>query len=143
MKIDKWITFTRDLLSPVMSGDKTVTRRVIRPQPTGSPYWTQCEKNGSFYPAKLGARPAILKCPYGQPGTILGVKEGYKILHDIPRSRFITGEYLTDGAHFEIELTPAEWGQVGKAKASISRNPWSLYVQITMPHAIGQLRSAV
>lgn len=70
---EKPIIFGGEMVRAILDGRKTQTRRVIKPQPQGSPYWTWHE--GAFYPNNVDARPARLVCPYGQPGNKLWVRE--------------------------------------------------------------------
>lgn len=108
VKIDHWITFTSEMLLTVMEGTKTETRRVIVPQPTST--WCQnvdrfeFSSDGYWYPTSPSGKqgcfePVRYRCPYGEPGDILGVKEGYQIA-DTFQLRRLVGIYLVDGAQF-------------------------------------------
>lgn len=124
MKIDKWITFTRDLLPLVMSGDKTVTRRVIRPQPIpwrAGWLWEKGNKMLTCNTRKRFVELMLKNSPYGQPGAILGIKEGYKIV--FYARRYIRGEYLVDGAELRTVLTQAEWDRWAKRKYPFRATP--------------------
>jgi hypothetical protein len=114
-KVDGWITFTGPNVLAVRRRDKTETRQVMKTQPLGEVKSAVLWGDGLWriehqpVAAPVGEYVGLrIRCPH-KVGDILGVKEGYQILHDIPRSGFVTGEYLADGAHFEVELSKAEW----------------------------------
>ena len=71
------ILFRTEMVRAILDGRKTMTRRVVKPQPARSPYWTQYENSGAFYPATLDAEPSVLKCPYGPVGDRLWVRETF------------------------------------------------------------------
>jgi len=71
------ILFRTEMVRAILDGRKTMTRRVIKPQPLRSPYWTHYENSGAFYPATYDAEPSFLKCPYGKPGDRLWVRETF------------------------------------------------------------------
>ena len=68
------ILFTPENHRSIRDGRKTQTRRIIKPQPIQSDYWTY--SNGAFYPNKYESQPKIITCRYGQLGDKLYVKEG-------------------------------------------------------------------
>lgn len=82
----KSIIFSGKMVKAILEGRKTMTRRVIKPQPIYHPkkkYWSmdQIIKNQSVA-WEDGLRPDLIKfCPYGQPGDQLWVRESYS-LHD-------------------------------------------------------------
>jgi hypothetical protein len=69
------------LFSPLVNGTKTQTRRIIAPQPEklleGEPYWNI----GGFR-----LRPMLidnpLRCPYGNKGSLLWVREAWRVIKD-------------------------------------------------------------
>jgi len=67
----------------ILDGTKTMTRRVIKPQPAGASYWTGYrmlpEQPFAFYPNTKDAEPKLLKCPYGQVGDRLWVRETWRL----------------------------------------------------------------
>lgn len=62
------------MVRAILEGRKTMTRRILKPQPEGAEYWTQFEDRG-FYPNRINANPSHLICPYGVPGDHLWVRE--------------------------------------------------------------------
>lgn len=63
------IIFGGESIPPILTGDKTQTRRVIKPQP-GEP---------TDPPQVCDITPGI-RCPYGQPGDRLWVRETFALL---------------------------------------------------------------
>jgi len=75
------IIFTAPMIPPILAGDKTQTRRVMKPQPptvslllldayNGGPQW-----NFWTLDHKVCNNLPIWKCPYGVPGNKLWVRE--------------------------------------------------------------------
>ena len=75
------IIFSTPMVQAILDGRKTQTRRVIKPQPLRSPYWTHYENSGAFYPATYDAEPSFLRCPYGKPGDRLWVRETFCVFN--------------------------------------------------------------
>jgi len=71
------IIFSTPMVQAILDDRKTQTRRVVKPQPIRSPYWTHYENSGAFYPATYDAEPSILRCPFGKPGDRLYVRETF------------------------------------------------------------------
>ena len=112
------IIVSTNLIPKILDGSLTMARRVIKPQPPieyhsplniGENIW-------GFQKPSQGHKPHIIKCPYGQVGDRLWVRETFKYIEfnlmDIgelhPR---IKVEYRTDGTQ--------EWVQ-GDYKTQIS-----------------------
>lgn len=91
------ILFSGAMVRALLTGTKTQTRRVVKPQPTGfvgGPGVTLCDSS----PAPLvpmndfaGTCGQEIICPYGQPGDRLWVREGYS------------------GPHWMTGVPPREW----------------------------------
>jgi hypothetical protein len=91
---------------------KTVTRRVVKPQPGpsaslswdgGKDHWYA---DGLIVDCKMGP----WRCPFGRPGDRLWVREGYTIrqwVEELGVARLL-GTYDADGKTFDIHLTRAE-----------------------------------
>lgn len=85
----KPILFNTDMVRAILDGRKTVTRRVIKPQPDQE---TQIWMVGQDK-ALLGAST----CPFGAPGDILYVRETWQYAYDMDGNDQIiegTGRYL-------------------------------------------------
>jgi len=67
------ILFSAPMVRAILEGRKTQTRRVVKPQPdavhSGTPYWFV----GGYRLSETAHNP--LRCPYGQPGDRLWVRE--------------------------------------------------------------------
>jgi len=83
------ILFSGEMVKAILAGRKTQTRRVIKDYPwTRTPYYFCGLRNGLGYPASEGTTwagftcegyhsPCYVKCPYGQPGDLLWVRERF------------------------------------------------------------------
>lgn len=74
---DKPIMFSGSMVRAILDGRKTQTRRVIKPQPVGSPAGLGCIGGRGighiFESEHTGGQ--IVRCPYGEPGDRLWVRE--------------------------------------------------------------------
>lgn len=108
--IERPILFSAPMVRAILDGRKTVTRRLIKPQPT----WGSHGENGdsllfcASWKGRLlgvdGARDWFMtQCPYGQPGDRLWVKETHRpsIAHshgmDACDCADVNVEYQADG----------------------------------------------
>lgn len=114
-------------------GRKTMTRRIINPQPLVMPLGAGCwypdseSKRRKYY----GTTSHFLKgmaldfSPY-KPGDHVWIKEDY-IIHAEYReesgSNLIHGEYLADGAPFDVTLTDREWALFSARKYPFRKTP--------------------
>lgn len=84
--IERPILFSAPMVRAILDGRKTVTRRLVKPQPT----WGSHGENGdsslfcASWKGRLlgvdGAREWFMtQCPYGQPGDHLGVREPWRV----------------------------------------------------------------
>jgi len=73
------IIFTGDSPRLIIEGKKTMTRRVMKPQPSSLPVLCPnvTSKGQPSWVSKHSAGSLIQLCPYGQPGDRLWVKEAY------------------------------------------------------------------
>lgn len=96
---DKPILFSTEMVKAILEGRKTQTRRVVKPQPPedwdnlhifcdANYFPTVIDKNGEEQPGEqcFGSYDeegiAGMKCPFGQPGDILWVRETYAAVLD-------------------------------------------------------------
>ena len=69
----KPIIFSTELIPKILDGTKTMTRRVIKPQPKYFPKMLYCQ-----LPIEVKFREeAVKSCPYGQVGDRLWVRETF------------------------------------------------------------------
>lgn len=93
------IPFTGRLIAPILRGEKTVTRRLVRPQPfwldmgTGQPVKPSGPKNVDGY---------LPRCPFGVPGDRLWVREAHQYLEAVKGGSLI--RYLADGAEARVDV---------------------------------------
>lgn len=77
------ILFSAPMIKALLEGRKTQTRRIVKPQPDyvmqGFPGWHSL---GQHVDAARTGIPALPRCPYGQTGDRLWVKETFWIEHD-------------------------------------------------------------
>jgi hypothetical protein len=74
------ILFSGPMVRAILEGRKTVTRRVIKPQP-GEGVYTQRLTTGDQITWEAEATDQSWKCPYGAIGDRLWVRETHQILH--------------------------------------------------------------
>ncbi len=72
------ILFSGDMVRALLSGAKTQTRRIVKPQPVYAGGAWKCA-DGSTHQASRQSKSLLESCPYGQPGERLWVKEDWRI----------------------------------------------------------------
>ena len=81
------IPFNTPMVRAILEGRKTQTRRVVDPQPESTPFQVHGESTGDWFTPNLSypKRGAMMscrwKCPYGQTGDRLWVREAWNITH--------------------------------------------------------------
>ena len=140
------IAFCKSVLPSVMDGSKTLTSRVINgpgndwhgdcllgdwslsgePRQYGGggvPYRWQGKKLPTIGDWVWDVQTDVddsatypIRCPYGEPGDILNVCEGYRFDHIPYVGRTVWGQYLADDVTFKVTLTEAEWARFEKRK---------------------------
>ena len=118
------ILFSGDMVRAILEGRKSITRRVIKPQPVcheprpgckwlwsyphnapGEWRYIAQHTNGKYYDQK----DTIRRCPYGVPEDRLYVKEDYRLDYGIHERKAVEGVYLADNESFTCSLTSGEW----------------------------------
>ena len=122
------IAFCKSVLPSVMDGSKALTSRVMRfgKDVDGEPDHYQLEYVvGAYaYFSYMGCYDLIeVKCPYGEPGDILRVKEGYRIISNLSRTRHVAGFYTVGTTKFNVELTQDEYAKWCKRKYPYRATP--------------------
>jgi hypothetical protein len=82
MKKERPILFSTPMVQAIMSGNKTQTRRVVKPQPDEDGLARHIERQWEDTSSKS------YKCPYGKPGDVLWVREQH----------YVFGEWEHNGA---------------------------------------------
>lgn len=89
------ILFSTEMVQAILRGSKTMTRRIIKQQPdgqlfpcgTGLKYWARVPNN---------LKEKYVKCPYGELGDILWVRETYASAISSAPSHKVTRWYKAD-----------------------------------------------
>lgn len=72
------ILFSTEMVQAILEGRKTQTRRVVKPQLLiGTKWWEVYDGELNYRIVDESAIRTLTKCPYGQPGDVLWVREGY------------------------------------------------------------------
>lgn len=119
---EKPILFSGSMVRAILSGQKTQTRRVVRPQPLhgvgrytedgtpGEVDWVILDEDGD-------PTDSALRCPYGAPGDALWVRETWAVGRAFDRTR--PSEIPT------VERDVSVWWQAdGSAEESVNRGRW-------------------
>lgn len=132
-KIERPIIFQGKMVRPILNGDKTQTRRVLKTQPGKFQHIDHDESQGWHmwwdvvtYDANLvmGADQEYvsLKCPYGQPGDRLWVRETWRCLHWVESEEDQRGlqiiNYQADGKQIFKRFSPGK-----KARHTVGWRP--------------------
>jgi len=70
------ILFSAPMVRAILEGRKTATRRVVKPQPASGAHWQPIVLSG--YGGWVDGHGSPLRCPYGQPGDRLWVRETWQ-----------------------------------------------------------------
>lgn len=140
------ILFNGDMVLAVLGGGKTQTRRIVKRQPpegefaqTGLYHPTITDRNGEYQPAAevFGAFTQdgewALKCPYGEPGDQLWVRETWRTddsLNDKAPSTFSSWpvKYEADGKRLAHGAFHGNTN--GKTRTSIHMPRWASRIQL-------------
>lgn len=140
------ILMSAPMVRAILAGAKTQTRRVVKPQPSDEwspevgPYCpTVVGRDGIEEPGEeiFGAADESegRKCPFGEPGTLLWVRETWRALKRFdshpPRdiSASLVG-YEADPARGD--LLPVPEGRMGKVRPSIHMPRWASRITLEL-----------
>lgn len=116
--MEKPILMSTPMIKAILSGAKTVTRRVIKPQPT----YCRFVESGIFtYPHPVAESDSWIYCPYGEVGNCLWVKETWQA-YNLSGSSYSS---LPKEKKAQAELY--NWAVVSKAtnpEDKRPRDPW-------------------
>ncbi|HBO2839599.1 TPA: hypothetical protein ACP31N_002655 [Pseudomonas aeruginosa] len=119
------ILFTGPMVRAILEGRKTVTRRVVTPQPDflGS----MVDPNTPFKTLDAGLH-ARITCPYGQPGDRLWVREAWAAdaqVDAIAPSDLSQGEPIWYPADLSVRQTGCSMISKGRVRPSIHMPRWA------------------
>lgn len=84
---EKPILFSGDMVRAILDGRKTMTRRVVKPQPTFDGYWwTHKGYSANGEQQFREGMPFFGGCPYGVTGDRLWIKTGYQTRYHADRN---------------------------------------------------------
>lgn len=93
------ILFSAPMVRAILSGAKTQTRRVVKPQPIEDRLHDHVERKYGLFTWWAGNRTFGIqhqaRCPYGQPGERLWVRETWNVTH---HSQLAPGENIAKSA---------------------------------------------
>lgn len=96
MQKEKPILFSTPMVQAILNGTKTETRRVMKPQPSVYNGNTVNVDSWGNYTSDIEDDYKTYKCPYGQPGDVLYVREQFTYLKDAKEPEQITTIYKAD-----------------------------------------------
>ncbi|MBG7376480.1 hypothetical protein I5G56_11935 [Pseudomonas aeruginosa] len=119
------ILFTGPMVRAILEGRKTVTRRVVTPQPDflGS----MVDPNTPFKTLDAGLH-ARITCPYGEPGDRLWVREAWAAdaqVDAIAPSDLSQGEPIWYPADLSVRQTGCSMISKGRVRPSIHMPRWA------------------
>jgi hypothetical protein len=130
---EKPILFSGPMVRAILDGRKTMTRRVVKPQPPHSCTYTINGANshalcfgpiGECVPPTAKSADHRLPCPYGQPGDRLWIKESYCCKAD-ENEQILEDEFWyrsTDEGEGIVALN--EDGGIKENKDGTEASPW-------------------
>lgn len=117
----KPILFSTEMVRALLEGRKTVTRRVVKPQPEGRPVPVTKDSCWPGYFAIQGTE-RVVRPPY-QPGDVLYVRETFRVdcLSDIVGSGRV--QYKADGSYADIYFEAARYDMMRRAQSKPGWRP--------------------
>lgn len=115
------ILFSDPMVRAILSGQKTQTRRVVNPYPPAErsilPYLPSVivdQQDGTFAAYTDGRKAKEFRCPYGQPGDRLWVREAWAPLPMQHQTRHpaiyrASGEYQPDNGRWRPSIHMPRW----------------------------------
>lgn len=116
------LLLSAEMVRATLDGLKTQTRRVVKPQPPDSVIGFSKRPSyagNNIWGQRLNGATALtdIRCPLGQPGDRLYVKEGYQIDgYNVDGYEWFKGTYTADGEPFALSPTPREFNLWKKRK---------------------------
>ncbi|EMP0917375.1 hypothetical protein [Pseudomonas aeruginosa] len=119
------ILFNDQMVRAILEGRKTVTRRVVRPQPDFLS--SMVDPNTPFKTLDAGLH-ARITCPYGEPGDRLWVREAWAAdaqVDAIAPSDLSQGEPIWYPADLSVRQTGCSMISKGRVRPSIHMPRWA------------------
>ncbi len=137
------ILFSAPMVRAIMTGQKTQTRRDVKPQPTfpiiiaGDPHTHRFQFPGREPITESGM---MRNCPYGQPGDRLWVKESYRFPESLDADApSLIGEMAID-AGYKKPWCPTQWEADGSMS---SLSEWRGFMTPPAIAKPGKLRPSI
>lgn len=123
MQRDLPVSFSRPLIRPIKLDLKTQTRRIMQPQPPVGYDVAEWVRDPSLSVRFENAKPPLgmwtKRCPFGDVGDLLWVREDYKI---VSRSfRDVRVQYLADDHRLDVTLTEAEAAKLDARRSPLTK----------------------
>lgn len=108
------ITFRAPMVRAILAGRKTQDRRALKPQPGHRQKISLSNGNWMIHDeTEFPVDGEVIRCPYGQPGDRLWVRETWvELLHTSPASdqpELCDGDKLIEHATFWIDANGGKW----------------------------------
>ncbi|MBI6727661.1 hypothetical protein YA0032_05800 [Pseudomonas amygdali] len=119
------ILFSAPMMRAILEGRKTVTRRVCKPQPSANAHTKSAD--GSPMTSWWETGKDIVRCPYGQPGERLWVREAWQAdaqVNAIAPRELSHGEPIQYPADGSSRQTGCSMITPGKTRPSIHMPRW-------------------
>jgi hypothetical protein len=120
------ILFSAPMVRAILEGRKTVTRRVIKPQP--SPHAHTTSADGSPMSSWWETGKDIVRCPYGKSGDRLWVREAWQAddqVNSVAPRDLSHGEPIRYPADWDFRQTGCAMIKPGKIRPSIHMPRWA------------------
>lgn len=137
------ILFSSPMIRAILDGRKSMTRRVVKPQPThrlveglgGVTIGMDPALDGAVWYGADGINPGReVRCPYGRPGDLLWVREAWRTCP----GTYVPGVEFADGVQrfpeFEdLDSLPRDWMNHDRKRPSIHMPKWAcrLWLRVT------------
>ena len=123
---EKPILFNSEMVRAILDGRKTQTRRVVKPQPDFVTNYYEPNKPRAAWVGG-SSDPALVKCPYGQPGDALWVRETWACLgaEHVKPSKIAPGYTV----HYKADGVEKTWN-VEQWRASIHMPRWASRISL-------------
>lgn len=125
MPRDLPLTVSRQLVPPILRDEKLLTRRIINPQPPEGYSFAEWVRDPTLSARFENRRPPLgmwtKRCPFGDVGDSLWVREDYRLLDHHRPTRTVRVEYLADNRTREVRLTEAEHAKLLARRSPLSK----------------------